>query len=91
MAYMVEGCLDYRRHTYDLTRVVSDNILIGDIMSTIIERLRSRHRVDTSDGLAELLEEAAREIERLRIKVGELEQQVNVNRPYSSAEWSNDS
>ena len=60
-------------------------------MSTIIERLRSRHRVDTSDGLAELLEEAAREIERLRIKVGELEQQVNVNRPYSSAEWSNDS
>jgi len=91
MAYMVEGCLDYRRHTYDLTDVASDNISLGDIMSTIIERLRSRHRVDTSDGLAELLEEAAREIERLRIEVGELEQQVNVNRPYSSAEWSNDS
>lgn len=59
-------------------------------MSTIIERLRSRQRVNAAGGLAELLEEAAREIERLRIEVGDLNQRLDVARPYSSSEWADD-
>jgi hypothetical protein len=59
-------------------------------MSTIIERLRSRQRVNAGDGLAELLEEAAREIERLRVEVDDVTQRLNVERPYSSSEWADD-
>lgn len=58
-------------------------------MSTILERLRSRQRT-ARDGIAELLEEAAREIERLRIENSDLQQQMNVERVYSSSDWPND-
>lgn len=59
-------------------------------MSTLLERLRQHTRVDTHDGVPELIEEAAREIERLRVKNAELRQQLDAQRPYSSASWSDD-
>jgi len=59
-------------------------------MSTITERLRSRQRTSSVDGLAELLEEAAREIERLLTEVDIINQRLNVERPYSSSNWSDD-
>lgn len=58
-------------------------------MSTILERLRLRQHT-ARDGLAELLEEAAREIERLRIENSDLQQRLNVERAYSSSDWPND-
>ena len=75
--------------TYDLTTICCGNISIGDIMSTILERLRLRQHT-ARDGLAELLEEAAREIERLRIENSDLQQRLNVERAYSSSDWPND-
>lgn len=59
-------------------------------MSTLTERLRSRSRVDTGDGLCELLTEAISEIERLQIQCAEIAQQLDASRQYSSANWSDD-
>ena len=59
-------------------------------MTTLIDRLRARTRTDSGDGLCELLEEASREIERLRTQSAELQQQLDAQRPYSSSEWNDD-
>jgi len=82
--------VDNRQHTYFVTVAASDTLAVGDSMSTIIERLRSRQRVNAGDGLAELLEEAAREIERLRVEVDDVTQRLNVERTYSSSDWPDD-
>ncbi|MGA1036651.1 MAG: hypothetical protein ACO3VQ_02450 [Ilumatobacteraceae bacterium] len=59
-------------------------------MSTLIERLRKQRTCDTKDGVPELLEEAAREIERLTVALAELDQRRNAEAPYSSSNWSDD-
>ena len=59
-------------------------------MSTLIERLRSRTVVDDGNGLPELLEEAAREIQRLSVALVETEQKLDSMTPYSSSGWPDD-
>jgi hypothetical protein len=62
----------------------------GANMVALIERLRKRSRVDTGNGIAELLEEAAREIERLTVALDEARQRVIFELPYSSSNWADD-
>lgn len=59
-------------------------------MSSLIERLRTHRTYDSKDGMPELLEEAAREIERLTIALAEADQRRNAEAPYSSSNWSDD-
>lgn len=59
-------------------------------MATLIERLQTRCRVDTGDGLCELIAEAISEIERLQIQCAEVAQELDASRQYSSANWSDD-
>lgn len=59
-------------------------------MTTIVERLRARTRFDTGDGTAELLEEAAREIERLIVDLDEARQRLACGSAYSSNDWPDD-
>lgn len=59
-------------------------------MTTLLQRLRSHTVVDTGDGLPELIEEAAREIERLTNALADSEQRRTAEAPYSSSDWSDD-
>lgn len=60
-------------------------------MTTLLQRLRNHTVVDTGDGLPELLEEAAREIERLSNALSDSEERRRAEALYSSSDWSNDS
>jgi len=64
-------------------------------MAEIVERLRSRHLFAIGNGVPELCEEAAREIEDLRKKLVLFQQASEYlsgnPRPYASvADWDND-
>lgn len=76
--------------TYDEHDTPTTNLTAGAEMTGLVERLRRTARVDRGDGVAELVEEASREIERLRLLVIDLEQRVDSGRVYSSSDWPDD-